>query len=165
MYDGFILMGPFGSGKTYLGHRLNDLGIASYKELEPLVYDQFEKNGEFDIKGATAFLHQFWSEQLETEGLVVFESTGVVQRPLLLELSELFKVGLIWVKTPRDVALARVKNRNKMAPRPIDDQTAADFYDMWTNEIAPTYEFALVVDGTNEKEAIRQICELVPISM
>lgn len=158
-------MGPFGSGKTYLGHRLNDLGIASFRELEPLVYDRFEKDGEFDTKGATAFLRQFWSEQLQAEYFAVFESTGVVQRPLLLELCEQFNIGLIWVKTPKDIALARVENRNKTAPRPIEDQVAADFYDMWTNEVAPTYEFALVVDGTNEEETIRQICELVSISM
>lgn len=32
-FDGLFLLGPFGSGKTFLGHSLNQQEIASYQDI------------------------------------------------------------------------------------------------------------------------------------
>lgn len=160
-FDGIILLGPFGSGKTFLGHRLNEAGVAKYIEMEPIIYDLFSYEGVFDTKGATQYLRQSYYEQLKADHLVVFESTGVVQRPLLLELCQSFHIGLIRVGTPKEVCLIRVKQRNATAKRPINIGTTKEFYDMWTNDIAPTYDFTLTIDGSNSQQALQEIVILI----
>ena len=39
--DVIVLMGPPGSGKSFLCNELNARGIASYRELEPLIRKRF----------------------------------------------------------------------------------------------------------------------------
>ncbi len=153
-----ILMGPFGSGKSYLGKRLNDQGIAHYREIEPIVYELFGQGAELDIEQATKYIRNHYHEQLSSnKSLVAFESTGVVQRPLLLEVMEKYAIAVVRVCTPKAICLKRVERRNLDSKNPIDILKAAEFFDYWTDEIAPTYHFALEVDGTNEDAAIQAI--------
>jgi len=159
--DAIILMGSFGSGKSYLGRRLGAEGIAAYIELEPVIYDLFGKGDAFNLEEATKYLRQSYYDQLSGQGLVAFESTGVVQRPLLLEIMEKYEIGLVHVVTAKDICLERVANRNLDSNNPIDLSKAAEFFDYWNNEIAPTYSFALEVDGTDEKPAIQLIRMLI----
>lgn len=160
--DGLILMGPFGAGKSYLGKLLCMQNIARYTDLEPIIYERFSNGDEFDLEGATHFLRNHYYEQLSSDrGLVAFESTGVVQRPLLLEIIEAFQVALVKVHTPRSVCLQRVNQRNQNSNHPINLDKAAEFFDYWCNEVAPTYEFALEIDGTDADAALRNIRELI----
>lgn len=155
-------MGPFGSGKSYLGRQLRKQKIAEYLELEPIIYNQFEKDGEFDVDGATAFLKASYYEQLSNrQKVVAFESTGVVQRPFLLEVMAQYTIGLVRVSTPKRVCLRRVTERNKHSKHPIEMTKADEFYDFWTDEIAPTYQFSLVVDGQDAQSAIQDIQILI----
>lgn len=156
--DGIILMGPFGSGKSYLGNRLRSEGIADYTELEPIVYELFGEGDEFDLESATKYIRAHYHNTLSaSQRLVVFESTGVVQRPLLLEVMEIYKIALVRVSTPKEICLEHVSRRNLNTKRPVALPIAAEFFDYWTNEIAPTYHFALEVDGTDEYTAIQKI--------
>lgn len=160
-FAGIILMGPFGSGKSYLGRQLNERGVARYTELEPIIYDLFSDGDDFDLKGATAYIRQHYQEQLTANlGLVAFESTGVVQRPLLLEMISRYRIALVRVCTPKVVCLQRVAQRNQTAKRPLDIDKADQFFNYWTEEIAPTYEFALEVDGTEADKAVEAIQRL-----
>lgn len=139
-------------------------GIARYTELEPIVYELFGKGDDLDIEEATKYIHTHYYESLSSNsGLVAFESTGVVQRPLLLDVMAQFDVALVRVDTPKEICLARVAKRNLGNPRPIELDNAAEFYDYWMTEIAPTYDFALTVDGTNEESATHSIRMLMEI--
>lgn len=138
-------MGPFGSGKSYLGRQLNAHGIASYTELEPIIYERFGKGDEFDLESATEFLREYYGQHLSSVGLAAFESTGVVQRPLLLEVIDRYEIALVRVNTPKQVCLTRVAKRNQSSSNPIDPDNATEFFDFWTNEIAPTNQFSLEV--------------------
>ncbi len=156
--DAIILMGPFGSGKSYLGRCLRHEGIADYIELEPIIYDLFGKGDEFDLERATAYLRSSYYDQLSSrKRLVAFESTGVVQRPLLLEIMEKYEIALVRVCTPKELCLVRVINRNLTSNNPIEVSKATAFFDYWRDEIAPTYHFALEVDGTDEQSALQAI--------
>jgi predicted ATPase len=42
--DVLLLMGPPGSGKSYLGNQLNARGVISYTELEPMLMETFGTN-------------------------------------------------------------------------------------------------------------------------
>ena len=44
IFDVVILMGPPGTGKSYLGNRLRERGVASYLEIEPLIVEEFGSN-------------------------------------------------------------------------------------------------------------------------
>ena len=161
-FDGIILMGPFGSGKSYLGRRLNELGIARYVDLEPIVYDRFADGDDFDLDAATDFIRNHYHQQLSSgDGAAAFESTGVVQRPLLLDMMAQYEIALVRVCTPGDTCLERVRLRNVAAIRPIIMENAENFFDYWTNEIAPTWTFMLEVDGTDEATAINKIRSLL----
>ena len=160
--EAIVLMGPFGSGKSFLGRQLREAGLADYVEMEPIVYARFANGDDFDVEGATAFLRQTYWEQINNQTQVVaLESTGVVQRPLLEALQAAFAVRLIWVRTPKAVCLERVAQRNLQAERPITPENAEQFYDFWTNDIAPSYAFALEVDGTHAPTAIQAIQQLL----
>ena len=151
-------MGPFGAGKSHLGRRLDAEGIARYTELEPLVYDRFEIDGTFEVEEATKYIRSFYLDELSrNEGVVALESTGITQRPLLLEVMERYRVALIWLATPKGVCLERIKRRNIDAIRPIRVCKANEFYDYWTAEIAPQYEFSLQIDGTDGESAMHEI--------
>jgi hypothetical protein len=159
---GLILMGPFGSGKSYLGNRLREKGIADYVELEPIVYGRFGRGPVFDLERATAFIRAHYEDSLSAAGkLVAFESTGVVQRPLVLDIIARYEVALVRVSTPKDLCVARVARRNEESSRPIALSKVVAFHDYWITEIAPTYDFSLEVDGTNDKVALRTISQFV----
>lgn len=160
--DGIILMGPFGSGKSYLGRALCEAGVAHYLELEPIIYERFRTDDDIDVAQATAFIRQSYHDQIaERTKPVAFESTGVVQRPLLLDMMATYSLALVRICIPKSVCLARVEKRNATSHHPITPENAANFYDYWHNEIAPTYTFALNVDGTDVNSAIHKIEKFV----
>lgn len=156
--DGIVLMGPFGSGKSYLGRRHRSEGLAQFTELEMIVYDLFSSESGLDIDRATKYIRAHYFDTLSSSrGLAAFESTGVVQRPLLLEVLENFQVALVQICTPKETCLERVAKRNLESKYPIELSKAAEFYDFWTMEIAPTYDFTLEVSGLDEQVAIQAI--------
>ncbi len=160
--DGIILMGPFGSGKSYLGRRLHKEGIAQFTDLEPIVYDLFSNEDDLDIERATKYIRTHYFDTLSAkQGLAAFESTGVVQRPLLLEVLNTFQVALVRVCTPKEICLERIAQRNLKSQRPVELENATNFYDYWTEEIAPTYQFTLEVDGLDAQAATQAIKSLI----
>jgi hypothetical protein len=161
-YAAVVLMGPFGSGKTHLGHGLSAAGVADYIELEPTVYRLFSDGRELDLARATRFIRDHYHEQLAAgRGPVAFESTGVTQRPLLLEVLDRYEVALVRVVTPREVCLERIAVRHAGGDVESEVDNARRFFDFWTREIAPTYAFALEVSGTDEGAAVDAIASLL----
>lgn len=156
--DAIVLMGPFGCGKTYLGVCLRDQNIAQYIELEPIVYGRFGTGLDFDVAKASDYIRSSYLEQLSSSsGLVAFESTGVTQRPLLLDVMARYQVALVRVCTPKAVCLERVAKRNASALTPIELGKASQFFDYWNDEVAPTYDFALEINGVNAHKAVEDI--------
>jgi shikimate kinase len=157
-----VLMGPFGSGKSHLGRTLAAHGIAHYADMEPLIYERFGHDAAFDVVQATQFLRASYHDLLSRCGQVVaLESTGVVQRPLLQELQQAYTIALVRVLTPKELCLQRVAERNVTSSRPIDVAKAAAFYEYWTQDIAPSYTFALTVDGSDALGAVEAIHTLI----
>lgn len=162
--DGVILMGPFGSGKSYLGHCLSSEGIAQFTELETIIYNLFSNESGLDVEKATNYIRAHYFDALSSnQGLVAFESTGVVQRPLLHDVLEKYQIALVRVVTPKETCLKRVAQRNLESKYPVELSKAAEFYDYWTEEIAPTYDFTLEVTGLDKQAAIQAIKTLASI--
>ena len=164
-WEAVVLMGPPGCGKSYLGNRLKQQGMASYVEIEPLLVERFGTGQEFarNKARALAFLRQCVHEQLaERVGVVAFESTGLSDRPLLEEIQRSHRVALIKLMTPKSTCLERIGAR--AAGRNLSNDVAASerFWDYWHREIAPGYNFDLEIDGEDAgtaSEVIRRFLQ------
>jgi hypothetical protein len=87
--DAVVLMGPFGAGKTHICSRMSAARIAHYTELEPIVYERLGNGPDFGLERATEYIRSSYYEQLSSlQRVVAFESTGVTQRPLLMEVMD-----------------------------------------------------------------------------
>ena len=161
---GVVLMGPPGSGKSFIGTRLAELGLASYVELEPILVEKFGTGAQFlaNKDAAVRFIAQSYDEQLSAPGrAVALESTGVSDRPLLERLLRRHRLLLVRVNTPREVCVERVATRARGRNIGNDAEAAGRFHDFWHATIEPTYDFACAVDGTHLDEAVDSIASLL----
>jgi shikimate kinase len=155
-----ILIGPPGSGKSYLGRYLADLGIAHYTELEPILVRRFGRGTQFaqNKQAALAFLQEQYHQELgNTRQVVVLESTGLSDRPIIEEIARQYRCLFVRVDTTKDVCIKRVAHREHDRNISNDVEFAQTFYDFWQREIAPSFTFDVVVTGENVEEAIKQI--------
>jgi adenylate kinase family enzyme len=156
--DAVVLLGPPGSGKSFLGNRLAECAIASYVEVEPILRERFGAGAAFQarIREAGAFIVDFYREQLACAARpVAFESTGVVDRPLLQRLARDHSVAFVRVNAPRATCVERVVSRPSGAniASTTDRELVGRFWDRWNREIAPAFDFDLEVDGTDVEAA------------
>lgn len=152
--EAILLMGPPGSGKSFLGSYLDSQGIASYVELEPALREEFGQGEEFRarIQEVGAFLVRSYRDQLARSTLpVAIESTGLADRPILEQLMREHRVAIAHVKVDRSVCVERVVSRpaGKNISQSTDRDLVGRFYDMWMKTLRPSYDFDLEVDGAD----------------
>lgn len=113
-FDGIVLMGPPGSGKSYLGRALRDASVARYEEVEPLFVARFSTGASFAARKdeALAFIRGRYERQLGVPGLpVVIETTGLSDRPMLDDLVARYRLAFVALDTAREVCIERVRGR------------------------------------------------------
>jgi dephospho-CoA kinase len=165
-YDAIVLMGPPGSGKSFLGRRLHQRGVVSYRELEPLLRERFGRGPDFEsrLREVAVFIWGSYREQLSKSALpVAFESAGVADRPLLERLQSEYRVGLVLVRADRSLCVDRVIARppGKNISHTTDRDALARHYDLWREKIQPSYDFVLTVDGGDAESAVTAIRDLL----
>ncbi|CCN38507.1 hypothetical protein VIBNISO65_1650023 [Vibrio nigripulchritudo SO65] len=158
-FDGIVLMGPFGAGKSFLGRHLNEIGFGVYRDLEPILYSKFRSGDDLNVREATEYIRTHYYHSLDSTEIVnpIFESTGIVQKPLLTEVMQKYRLALVKIVTPKEICLERVRKRNCNSQQPIESSNASEFYDNWMENIAESYDFTLSVDGTDLESATRSI--------
>ena len=157
-------MGPPGSGKTFFGKRLAELGMARYVELEPILVERFGTGASFLAnKGAAlAFIAESHEAALAESGLpVAIESTGVSDRPLLEKLGARYRLLVVKVLAPKALCMERVASRARDRNLSNDVEATARFHDFWHAKIEPSYAFACAVDGTDLDAAVRTLGALL----
>jgi shikimate kinase len=155
-----VLIGPPGAGKSYLGRYLADLGIAHYTEFEPILVHQFGQGAQFaqNKHAALAFLREQYHQEFKNlSHVVVLESTGLSDRPIIEEIARQYRCLFVKVNTAKDVCIERVSHRQRGRNISNDVEAAQAFYDFWQKEIAPSFAFDVVVTGEYVDEAIKQI--------
>ena len=143
----YILIGPKGSGKSYVGTLLEQEFGLKFLRVEPLVIAHIDQHGlpesglnrdGFDIEEAAVH------EILATEDAVIFEATGssIYFSSVLENLSSLYTLKLIRLHCPLDVCFDRIKNRSPSGHHFVSDekirtinQKAADVVLDWEIEI------------------------------
>jgi [ribosomal protein S5]-alanine N-acetyltransferase len=124
----YILVGPKGSGKTFIGNALEDrLGIL-FIRVEKLLIEYVEKNG---LQSNTLPRDGFDIEEhaiasaLALRPAVITEATGssIYFSDFLDRLNKCYQVTLVRVKCPPETCLERVARRPTQDQFAVDDQT------------------------------------------
>lgn len=161
-WDAVVLMGPPGSGKSFLGNHLAAEGIVEYRELEPLLRREFGAREAFLERkhAAGAFIARSYREQLAGARLpVAIESTGISDRPILEPLLREHPVAIAHLHADRALCVERVVTRptGRNISDTDDRERVGAFYDYWTREIAPGWSFDLTLDGSDVELASQQL--------
>jgi len=123
----YFLIGPKGSGKTYIGKLLEKKYGIKYPNFEALLLNHIEEFGipegglkrdAFDFE--EAIIHSI----LENGNSVIFEATGSsIYFPSVLEnLGSTYTLKLIRLLCPLDICFERVKNRNPVGHHLVTDE-------------------------------------------
>lgn len=162
--DAIVLLGPPGSGKSFLGAALSARGLARYEELEPELRARFGSGAEFAARkaDALAFIEARLRGQLaagEQAGAppVAIQSTGLSDREILLRLGEEYRLLYARLNTPRDVCVARVESRQQNLNLNNDPDYAARFHDYWQAEVAPHWSFDVELSGLDAVEDLAAV--------
>lgn len=130
-----LLVGPKGSGKTYLASRLEEeLGIA-FVRVEPIWLALAEEirpgSTSFDDEGQARVLNAV-KAALADHSAVCLESTGTapwLQRQLT-DLMAICDLKLIKVEAPLSLCLDRVRRRDATQHIPVSDERVAEINDI-----------------------------------
>jgi hypothetical protein len=143
-----------------LGRYLAEQGIARYTELEPVLVRHFGQGEQFarNKTAALQFLRDTYQKELKRDGqVVVIESTGLSDRPIIEELARHYRFVYVKIDAVRELCTKRITDRKDGRNISNDVEAARAFYDFWQREIAPSFSFDLVVTGDHTEEAARQI--------
>ena len=126
-----VLVGPKGSGKTYVGTLINkELGVR-FLRVEPIFLENMHSSHltgtALDEEGYSKVLREIDSV-LTRESCVVIESTGASEafHAFLHALRLRYKVTLVSIRAPLDRCLERVRNRDRTMHIPVSDDRAAE---------------------------------------
>ncbi len=107
---------------------------------------------------ALGLIRDFYREELSRSMLPVgIETTGISDRKFIHELSQDFRLLFVRVTTPREICVERVRTRPGGRNINTDSDSGDRFYDYWCSEVEPTYDFDIVVSGTDSISAIGRI--------
>jgi len=114
----YILIGPKGSGKTYIGGRIEKLTGIKFLSVEPLWLNLSEgENGWLKVE-------QTIDELFTQYDKVVIESLGAGEgfNGIFASLKEKYQVKLIKVETDLEECLRRVRSRNNANHIPVSNE-------------------------------------------
>lgn len=122
-----ILIGPKGSGKTYIGTLLQNQLHIPFLRVEDIALRVKKERNYLDTNYINEVFHAIETavrEMLASEHTVVFESTGLSEAfdQMLLQLQRDFHVILIRIKTGLDACLTRVKSRDQSVHVNVSDE-------------------------------------------
>lgn len=119
----FILIGPKGSGKTYIGGRIEKLACVKFLRVEPLWLNLAEsENGWLNVE-------QTIDKLFAQHDKVIIESLGAGEgfNGMYASLKGKYEVKLIKVKTDLEECLRRVKSRDSADHIPVSDERVREY--------------------------------------
>ncbi|MCK6692936.1 MAG: ATP-binding protein [Thermoanaerobaculia bacterium] len=154
----FILIGPKGSGKSFIGSSIQEsLGIR-FLRVEDIAL-QVKNNRAFNhpdyVKDVFSAIEQAVRAQLQAADEVVFESTGLTEYfdRMLESLQKDFEVKLIRIAADQETCLERVKQRDQSVHVPVSDEHVLQIN---AQAIDKRFPFDLIIENNR-----RDIAEIV----
>jgi len=145
-----VFLGPPGSGKSHLGELAARRFDLDYVEHEALLLGRWGSREAF-IANKAAALDGIEADLRARIGrghrTVVFESTGLSDRPMLERLATEHPIAIVRVDAPRALCVERVRSRPKGRHFEDDAESAGRFHQFWTRDVAPTWTCDLAVDN------------------
>lgn len=119
----YILIGPKGAGKTYLGKRIEKLTDIKFLSVEPLWLSLAE--GE----DGWAKVERTIDELFTRNDKVMIESLGAGEdfNRMYASLGSKYKVKLIKIETDLEECLKRVKHRDRADHIPVSDEKVREY--------------------------------------
>lgn len=154
----YVLIGPKGSGKTYIGSLLEkEIGL-KFLSVEKLGLENIPKSkliGNERIKESFDQEEAAIDEILRHRNAVSFESTGVhpYLQNILANLRAKYNVKLVKVYTPLETCYERIKHRDPSTQIPVSDDLLKDINE---NAINVIFDWDIELDNS-EKLTIKEI--------
>ncbi|MDJ0523711.1 MAG: shikimate kinase [Planctomycetota bacterium] len=139
-----VLLGPPGSGKSWLGRRLQESLGWSFRDTERELLERYGSRDAFiqDKEAALQGIERELGERIASSSVpVVFESTGLSDRELVLRLMRECESMLVKVFASEDLCVERVRNRRPGVHLNDDPEWTRQFHRMWCRDVAPSYRF------------------------
>ena len=137
----YILVGPKGSGKTYIGGLIErSLGIPFFR-VEP-VFKGLRRQREITdaeyIREGFAVVEEKLREMFRTAREVVIETTGTAEefRRMIGRMEDVCTTVSIRLDVPPDLCLQRVRSRDASAHIPVSDEQVE-----WINRLAAAVQW------------------------
>ena len=154
----YVLIGPKGAGKTFIGSTLEkEIGL-KFLPVEKLGLENIKKS---KLTGDDLIIEGFDQEEaaideiLKTHNAVSFESTGVhpYLHNILSNLKAKYKVKFIKIYTPLEKCYERIKSRDQSQQLPVSESLLKQINEAALNA---SFNWDLEFDNT-EKMAIEDI--------
>ena len=162
----YVLIGPKGSGKTYIGSLLEkEIGL-KFLSVEKLGLANIPKS---KLKGEKLIQEGFHQEEaaideiLKTHNAVSFESTGAhpYLHNVLARLRGKFNVKLIRVYAPLEICYERVKSRDQNAHIHVSEELLKKINE---NASRATFDWDLELDNSDKLTALEIVHAFTSIS-
>ncbi|NJP08611.1 MAG: ATP-binding protein [Leptolyngbyaceae cyanobacterium RU_5_1] len=140
----FILIGPKGSGKTYIGTLVDARMGITFLRVEP-IWVEYLQNGSQDRDGWDVVEAEI-DRLFETKDQIMIESLGAGEgfAKFHASLATKYQIKLIKVEAALDTCLERVRNRDRANHIPVSDDKVEEY-----NKIAVqvSYDWDQVIDN------------------
>ncbi|MBU1974918.1 MAG: AAA family ATPase [Nanoarchaeota archaeon] len=145
----YLLIGPKGSGKSYIGRLIERKLSIRFLQVEPYFIEAKGKNDDLD----ETFFSDAWNaikieidSYLQENNKIIIESIGTYDtfKIFLKSLKEKYTVKLVKIETPLDVCWDRLKKRDQK-----DHVTMSEENIRHVNELAlkENYDYAVIIDN------------------
>ena len=154
----YVLIGPKGSGKTYIGSLLEKESGLKFLSVEKLGLENIPKSKLIGNERIKESFHQEEAaidEILQYHNAVSFESTGVhpYLQNILASLRTKYNVKLVKIYTPLETCYERIKHRDPNTQIPVSDDLLKDINEKAANVI---FNWDIELDNS-EKLTIKEI--------
>ena len=167
MKTAYILIGPRGSGKTYVGKLIEkEMGI-KFLSVEPYFLSvattsDYESANEKSFAEAWRKIGEGIAKHFENHDKIIFESLGTFNsfREFLEELQKKYEVKLIKIGAPQELCVSRLKNRDVASHVPMNEGLVEKINKMAVEE---KYPFDIIINNAKlaDEEIVREFKKLL----
>jgi len=161
----YLLIGPKGSGKTYIGNLIDKVFSFKFVRVEDWAKAVKKDREVFDqeyIKEVFKAIENGIREQLVETDNIVFESTGLSNDfdTMLRNLHRDFNVNTIGINTRDEICLERVKTRDKSIHVDVSDEQVIKINKEVKAKVIRT-DFSITNNDKSDSELIDELKRII----